>query len=88
MYIISGEHQYLDDAVVLADTAVAKLEYHGLFRGHPAKPYYEAMDGVGNLLYALLQLDQVLKDPKAVVDQRAIIVTNSEHKIVMDLDNW
>jgi len=30
---------------------------NGLFKGHPAKPYYQANDGVGFLLYALLELD-------------------------------
>ncbi len=40
--------------------AVSKLYYQGLFRGHPCKPYYESVDGVGYLLYALVQLDQFL----------------------------
>jgi uncharacterized protein YyaL (SSP411 family) len=52
------EHREFARAV--AREAVSRLHYKGLFRGHPAKPYYEAIDGVGNLLYALLQLDQVL----------------------------
>ena len=47
--------------------AVARLYYKGLFRGHPAKPFYSSVDGVGYLLYALLQLDRVLANPKAVV---------------------
>ena len=34
----------------------------GLIRGHACKPYYESIDGVGYLLYALLQLDQAVTD--------------------------
>ncbi len=37
---------------------VSKLSIeNGLFKGHPAKPYYEATNGVGLLLWALLELD-------------------------------
>ena len=88
LFVVTGERQYLDNARTLADTAIEKLYHNGLFRGHPAKPYYEAMDGVGYLLYALLELDQVLKDPKAVVAQKTIVVINGERKTVLDLDNW
>jgi hypothetical protein len=49
----------------VADEAVAKLYYRGLLRGHPGKPYYESIDGVGYLLIALLQLE---RDNKRVVD--------------------
>ncbi len=49
----------------VAREAVSKLYYKGLFRGHPAKPYYESADGVGYLLFALLQLDEVVKTGKA-----------------------
>ena len=34
-----------------------KLFHNGLFKGHAAKPYYETTNGVGLLLYALLELD-------------------------------
>ncbi len=78
LYVVTGERQYLDDARAMADTAIEKLYHKGLFRGHPAKPYYEAMDGVGYLLYALLELDQVLKDPKAVVAQSMYRVSVGE----------
>jgi hypothetical protein len=44
----------------VADEAVARLYYRGLLRGHPCKPYYESIDGVGCLLYALVQLDRVV----------------------------
>lgn len=57
---ITGEPAYRDLARQVAREAVSKLYYRGLFRGHPCKPYYESIDGVGYLLYALLQLDQVL----------------------------
>ena len=39
------------------EEAVAKLFTNGIFRGHPAKPYYENTSGVGLLLFALLELD-------------------------------
>lgn len=56
----TGQEEYRQFAREVAREAVSKLYYKGLFRGHPCKPYYEAIDGVGYLLYALLQLDQVL----------------------------
>ena len=56
LYGTTGEEQYRESAVRLADEAVTKLYSNGVFRGHPAKPYYEAMDGVGYLLLALLDL--------------------------------
>ncbi len=86
LYVVTGERRYLGDARALADTAVEKLHHNGLFRGHPAKPYYEAMDGVGYLLYALLELDQVLKAPQAVVNSKAILIGSGKQK--MALDNW
>ncbi len=59
---VTGEQEYCLLARQVAQEAVSKLYYRGLFRGHPCKPYYESIDGVGYLLYALLQLDQAL-DP-------------------------
>lgn len=64
LYDVTDEKEYLDHARSLADTAIEKLWHNGIFRGHPAKPYYESMDGVGHLLYALLELDKVLGEPK------------------------
>jgi len=61
MYLLTGEPRYLRLARGTADDAIARLFHNGLFRGHSAKPYYEAVDGVGYLLYALLELDQVIK---------------------------
>lgn len=72
----------------MADEAIEKLYFNGLFKGHPAKPYYEAMDGVGYLLYSLITLDQVLKDPKAVLAQKAITFGNGQAVKTVDLDNW
>jgi len=61
MYVLTGEQKYLQSAQKFADEAMAKLYVNGFFKGHPAKPYYESVDGVGNLLYALVELDQTLK---------------------------
>jgi len=52
----NNEHD-LQLAGKLAREAVQKLYENGLFKGHPAKPYYEVTDGVGLLLWALLELD-------------------------------
>ena len=46
---------FVETEIVLAQ---GKVKKYGLFRGHPAKPYYEAGNGVGFLLLALLELDQ------------------------------
>jgi arylsulfatase A-like enzyme len=72
LFLLSGQKEYLAEAHRLAHTAVQRLSYRGLLKGHPAKPTYEAMDGVGTLLYALLQLDQVLQDPKGAVARGGI----------------
>ncbi len=88
LYVVTGERRYLDDARAMADMAIEKLHHKGLFRGHPAKPYYEAMDGVGYLLYALLELDQVVKNPKAVAAKNAIVLKKDEGQTTMSLDNW
>jgi hypothetical protein len=86
LYILTGERPYLEETRKFADEAIEKLNYKGLFRGHPAKPYYEAMDGVGYLLYALLQLDQVLQDPSKTVSDKKILL--GSQKFPMPLDNW
>lgn len=59
---LTGEPEYRRFARRVAREAVARLYYRGLFRGHPRKPYYESVDGVGYLLYALLQLDEASTD--------------------------
>jgi uncharacterized protein YyaL (SSP411 family) len=70
LYRATQESRYLHRAQQIAGEAVEKLyvesehldnqgnkRNYGLFRGHPAKPYYEAVDGVGILMFALLELD-------------------------------
>jgi len=57
LYRGSRERHYLDVAEGLGHEAVNKLWRNGLFTGHPAKPYYDALDGVGFLLLGLLELD-------------------------------
>ena len=55
-YATKDEH-YLNVAKAVAREAIDKLYANGLFKGHPAKPYYEATNGVGILLHALMELD-------------------------------
>ena len=57
LYRASKDDKYLKLAESIAQEAVDKLYENGLFKGHPAKPYYDALDGVGLLLWALLELD-------------------------------
>jgi len=57
---LTGDAAYGQSAREAAQEALSRLYYQGLLRGHPCKPYYEAMDGVGYLLTALIQLDEVL----------------------------
>lgn len=57
LFRATGEKQYLGLADQLAEDAVRKLFHNGLFKGHSAKPYYESTNGVGLLLFALLELD-------------------------------
>ncbi len=57
----SGDRADLDTARAFADQALDLLHARRLFRGHSAKPYYEAVDGVGFLCYGLLQLVEELR---------------------------
>jgi len=70
LYRATKKMKYLKLAEDIAQEAVAKLyvetvkenpqgkpKKYGIFKGHPAKPYYESTNGVGILLYALLELD-------------------------------
>jgi hypothetical protein len=88
LYLVTGKPAYLDAARNMADTAIEKLWHKGLFRGHPAKPYYEAIDGVGYLLYALLQLDGVLADTEAAVSTKSITFGKGNHRVTLPVDNW
>ena len=56
MHELTGESSYRRFAEEVAKEAVSKLYYRGFLRGHPCKPYYESVDGVGYLLHALVQL--------------------------------
>lgn len=71
LYRATKKMKYLELAENIAQEAVSKLyvetvkkdpqgkpKKYGIFKGHPAKPYYEATNGVGILLYALLELDK------------------------------
>jgi hypothetical protein len=57
LYHATGQQRYLELAEKVAREAVDKLYVNSLFKGHPAKPYYEATQGVGILLHAILELD-------------------------------
>lgn len=57
-YHATGDQHFNSIANELANDAIRKLYHNGLFKGHPAKPYYETTNGVGILLLALLQLDE------------------------------
>jgi uncharacterized protein YyaL (SSP411 family) len=57
LYNFTREDTYLQRAEALAREAVDKLFVNGIFRGHPAKDFYQANDGVGYLLHAFMQLD-------------------------------
>jgi hypothetical protein len=56
LHHVTQEATSLETAHALAAEAIDKLYVDGWFRGHPAKDYYESTDGVGYLLYALLEL--------------------------------
>ena len=60
-HALTGDAADLDSARTVADEALEKLAHDGLFRGHRGKPYYESMDGVGDLLAALLELHAAAK---------------------------
>jgi uncharacterized protein YyaL (SSP411 family) len=56
LFQATGDRKDLDTASSLADDARDRLYENGWFKGHAGKPYYEATDGVGLLLCALLEL--------------------------------
>ncbi len=86
LYALTKERQYFDMARQVGRTAVSKLYYKGLFRGHPAKRYYGAIDGVGFLLVALIQLDQVGKMPVEEVKPDGIPLPGDAD--MLGYDNW
>jgi hypothetical protein len=68
MLDLTGETEYLEQAQEAAREAISRLYYRGLFRGHPCKPYYESMDGIGYLVRALLQLHEMTATDGKQVD--------------------
>lgn len=52
-----NEERYLTQARQLADEAVERLYENGWFQGYPESHLYEAVDGVGYLLLALMELE-------------------------------
>ncbi len=62
LHEINGDPEDLKMAETLARDAVQQLFVNGLFRGHPAKPYYQSNEGVGYVLLALMQLDDRSKE--------------------------
>ncbi|MBN1556389.1 MAG: PEP-CTERM sorting domain-containing protein [Phycisphaerae bacterium] len=64
LYEATGDEDYLALAEQVAQDAVEKLYVNGIFRGHVAKPYYEATNGVGVLLDSLLELDAAVQAPE------------------------
>ncbi len=85
MFMITGKNLYLEQAQQVADTAIEKLYVNGVFKGHPAKPYYESVDGVGYLMCALLELDQVLNNPDQALKKKKVMIGNSDKSIPADL---
>jgi rhamnogalacturonyl hydrolase YesR len=73
LYAMTKKNNYLDNARKFAQIAVSKLYYQGLFRGHPMKPYYGSIDGVGILMYALLELNLIRSFGEDVLGNNAII---------------
>ncbi len=49
--------EYLEQARSVADEAISVLFTQGMFRGHPGEDRYDAVDGVGFLMLALLELE-------------------------------
>jgi hypothetical protein len=88
LHLLAGDPRYLALARHTADDAITRLYHHGLFRGHPAKPYYEAVDGVGSLLYALLQLHLTLDQLEAALSDKALPPGGSAGAPRLALDNW
>jgi hypothetical protein len=59
MQRLTGDKRYGRLAQEVAAEAITRLYYQGMFRGHPAKPYYESIDDVGDLLWGLLDLHEL-----------------------------
>lgn len=81
LYSATGQAGYLQTAEQVAQDAVDKLYYNNIFRGHPAKPYYETTNGVGVLLDALLDLD-------AVSDKHPVVPIEFHKTVEAAADVW
>ncbi|HEU5081252.1 MAG TPA: hypothetical protein VFT72_18715 [Opitutaceae bacterium] len=66
--VVTGDRGFLETAEAYARQAIDLLFTGRIFRGHPAKPYYEAADGVGFLVYGLVQLQQALEGKLSLGD--------------------
>ena len=62
LYEETIENHYLMSARTLAQESISVLWFDGLLRGHPNKPYYEAVDGVGFLLLSLIELSAPMEN--------------------------
>ena len=83
LFVQTNDGSYLALARRVADEAIEKLSHNGIFRGHPHKPYYEATDGVGYLMYGLLCL-HLVSDPHAAIRKGSLYYQNMR----VPLDNW
>jgi hypothetical protein len=61
LYRSTRDAEDLATAQSLADEAINRLFENGWVKGHAGKPYYEATDGTGTLLCALLELANVIE---------------------------
>ena len=86
MYAVTQERRYLDSARKVARQAVSGLYYKGLFRSHAAKPYYASLEGVGMLLYSLLQLDRAMTFEGDLPRQGIPVAKGSS--VYIPYDNW
>lgn len=60
LYEATGDSRHLEKARRTADEAIDSLWTDGLFRGHPNKSTYEAVDGVGLLMESLVRLARAI----------------------------
>jgi len=66
LYAATGRAALLKKARRAAEEAVASLWTDGLFRGHPNKPFYEAVDGVGILMESLVRLVEIQAEKESL----------------------
>jgi hypothetical protein len=66
--VVTNDRSHLVTAENYAAQAVELLFNGKIFRGHPAKPYYEAADGVGFLCHGLVQLQEAIDGTLSLSD--------------------